>query len=37
MDAGKRYSSGGGHTESLGASKKLAAVESNVRELRLLV
>lgn len=37
MEAGKRYSSGGGHTETLGASKKLAAVEANVRELRLLV
>lgn len=37
MEAGKRYSAGGGHSENLGASKKLAAVDANVQELRLLV
>lgn len=42
MDASRRYRTGAGgtggeHTESLGGSKKLAAVEGNVRELRLLL
>lgn len=36
MDGAARYRSGE-HTESLGGSKKLGAVEGNVRELRLLV
>lgn len=36
MDGAARYRTGE-HTESLGGSKKLVAVEGNVRELRLLV